>query len=262
MCVSPAQRSCCSLRSTVSAPAVCIEPQSKPSIVPDHCLLWLGAIFTLHCLSCDGESHPKRVSTGSLTVNAGFWGEECPRCHTERLQEECSCPLVPEGGDFTPVPSSLLVFCAACMMNIHKRCVANVPSLCGTDHTERRGRIYIKAEIKNTLLTVSGELPWRPDMSLRQSWCPECVLVVICAHKCRSVCAHTCIARYMVHCIHTLGQELLRTCTRSTTRTHYSTHPRARVQGLTRGIGPSSHTDKTPTITKRCISVGYIPQGY
>nr|XP_015215603.1 PREDICTED: protein kinase C beta type [Lepisosteus oculatus] len=44
--------------------------------------------------------------------------------------------------------------CDHCMMNIHKRCVANVPSLCGTDHTERRGRIYIRAEIKSNILTV------------------------------------------------------------------------------------------------------------
>uniref|UniRef100_A0A671QZB5 Protein kinase C n=1 Tax=Sinocyclocheilus anshuiensis TaxID=1608454 RepID=A0A671QZB5_9TELE len=45
--------------------------------------------------------------------------------------------------------------CDHCMMNIHKRCVANVPSMCGTDHTERRGRIQITAEIKNNVLTVS-----------------------------------------------------------------------------------------------------------
>ncbi|PWA21292.1 hypothetical protein CCH79_00018442 [Gambusia affinis] len=42
-----------------------------------------------------------------------------------------------------------------CMMNIHKRCVANVPSLCGTDHTERRGRIHISAHITDDVLAVT-----------------------------------------------------------------------------------------------------------
>uniref|UniRef100_A0A672PNP2 Protein kinase C n=1 Tax=Sinocyclocheilus grahami TaxID=75366 RepID=A0A672PNP2_SINGR len=53
--------------------------------------------------------------------------------------------------------------CDHCMMNIHKRCVANVPSLCGTDHTERRGRIQITAEIKNNVLTAKNLVPMDPN---------------------------------------------------------------------------------------------------
>uniref|UniRef100_T1JZH5 Protein kinase C n=1 Tax=Tetranychus urticae TaxID=32264 RepID=T1JZH5_TETUR len=38
--------------------------------------------------------------------------------------------------------------CKSCNMNVHKRCQESVPNLCGCDHTERRGRLELKAWIE------------------------------------------------------------------------------------------------------------------
>ena len=45
--------------------------------------------------------------------------------------------------------------CSVCEMNVHQRCRNNVPNMCGTDATERRGRLNLHIRYQAPLLKVS-----------------------------------------------------------------------------------------------------------
>lgn len=42
-------------------------------------------------------------------------------------------------------------------MNVHKRCESSVPSLCGHDHTEKRGRIHLSVRGEKEDIYVTGK---------------------------------------------------------------------------------------------------------
>lgn len=46
--------------------------------------------------------------------------------------------------------------CQSCDANVHHKCVRYVPNMCGTDNTEKRGRIFLEVTATDGILTVFG----------------------------------------------------------------------------------------------------------
>jgi len=58
--------------------------------------------------------------------------------------------------------------CISCNLNFHKRCIPNVPLLCGRDHTEKRGRLLLQIKCSDSKITIKVEegknlLPMDPN---------------------------------------------------------------------------------------------------
>lgn len=75
------------------------------------------------------------------------------------------------------VTTMTMMTTTACDMNVHKRCEESVPSLCGCDHTERRGRIHLGISCVGTKLSIEGNKKQQAPTGITSKfiWTKHCV---------------------------------------------------------------------------------------